>query len=153
VYRYELGGIPVPFASDDLSKQLFPLSPGESASTTVTKAAFNVQNPPSRRDFNAASIPSCPHCNSRRVFEYQLMPNLINILGRDLSTGGEDVPTTNEQRKEAVRQLLKGDPDGRGMEWGTILVFTCEKDCCIGPGNKEKQGAWTEELVLVHWDN
>jgi pre-rRNA-processing protein TSR4 len=39
------------------------------------------------------------------------------------------------------------------MEWGTILVFTCEKDCRVGPGNKEKQGAWTEELVLVHWDN
>jgi pre-rRNA-processing protein TSR4 len=81
------------------------------------------------------------------------MPNLINIIGRDLSAGGEDVPTTNEQRKEVVRQLLKGDPDGCGMEWGTILVFTCEKDCCIGPGNKERQGAWTEELVLVHWDN
>lgn len=81
------------------------------------------------------------------------MPNLINMLGGDLNSGGEDIATANEQRKEAVQQLLKGDPYGRGMEWGTVLVFTCEKDCCIGPGNEEKQGAWSEELVLVHWDN
>ena len=81
------------------------------------------------------------------------MPNLINILGRDLNTGGEDIPTSNERRNEAIRRLLQGDSEGRGMEWGTILVFTCEKDCCIGPDNKEKQGAWAEELVFVHWDN
>jgi pre-rRNA-processing protein TSR4 len=81
------------------------------------------------------------------------MPNLINVLGKDLNTGGEDMSTTNGQQNEAVRQLLQGDPDGRGMEWGTILVFSCEKDCCVGPGSKEKQGTWTEELVLVHWDN
>jgi pre-rRNA-processing protein TSR4 len=82
------------------------------------------------------------------------MPNLINILGRGSSSGGEDDTTTDEQRKEAVQRLLKkSDPEGRGMEWGTILVFTCEKDCCLGPDNKEKQGAWSEELVLVHWDD
>lgn len=81
------------------------------------------------------------------------MPNLINILGGVSTTGGEDATTTGEQRKEAVQQLLKSNPNGRGMEWGTVLVFTCEKDCCLGPGNKEKQGAWSEELVLVHWDD
>ena len=152
MYRYELGGIPLPFSSDDLSKRLFPLSPEGSTSTTVTKAAFNVQNPPTRRVFDAASIPSCPQCGSRRVFEYQLMPNLINILGRDPSAGGEDV-TSDERRKEAIQRLLKGDPDGRGMEWGTVLVFSCEKDCCTGTGDRDNQSAWTEELVHVHWDN
>jgi pre-rRNA-processing protein TSR4 len=80
------------------------------------------------------------------------MPNLINLLGRDSSTR-EDVTTTDEQRMVAIQRLLKGDPDRRGMEWGTVLVFSCEKDCCPGPGNKEKQGAWAEETVLVHWEN
>jgi pre-rRNA-processing protein TSR4 len=80
------------------------------------------------------------------------MPNLINILRRDPNTGGDDATTTDEQRKEVIQRLLKGDPDGRGMEWGTILVFCCEKDC-IGLGEKEKEGIWAEELVLVHWDN
>ena len=80
------------------------------------------------------------------------MPNLINILGRDSSSGEEDV-TSDERRKEAIQQLLTGDPHGRGMEWGTILVFSCENDCCTGTGVKDNQSAWTEELVLVHWDD
>ena len=80
------------------------------------------------------------------------MPNLINMLGRGSDTKSEDTTTTDE-RKEIVHRLLKRDPDGRGMEWGTALVFTCEKDCCLGPGNKEKEGAWSEELVLIQWDD
>ncbi|KAF8498705.1 programmed cell death protein 2 [Russula emetica] len=151
--RYDLGGIPMPFASDDLYKRLFPLSTEKSTSITVTRAASNVQHSRPGRGYSAASILACPHCGSRRTFEYQLMPNLIIMLGRGSDTEREDITTTDEQRKEVVQRLLKRDPDGRGMEWGTALVFTCEKDCCLGPGNKEKEGAWSEELVLVHWDD
>jgi pre-rRNA-processing protein TSR4 len=143
----------MPFASDELYRRLFQLTPEKFASTTVTRAASNIQHPRPGRGYTAASIPACPHCGSRRVFEYQLMPNLINIFGRGTDTGGKDVTTTDEQRKEIVQRLLKRGPDGYGMEWGTALVFTCEKDCCLGPGNKEKEGAWSEELVLVHWDD
>jgi len=150
--RYDLGGIPMPFASDDLYKRLFPLSTENSTSTTVTRAAFNVQHPSPGRGYSAASIHACPHCGSRRTFEYQLMPNLINMLGMGSDIKREDITTTDE-RKEIVQRLLKSDPDGRGMEWGTALVFTCEKDCCLGPENKEREGAWSEELVLVHWDD
>ena len=149
-FRYDLGGIPLPFAGDDLYKQLFPLLPGKSGLETVTKAVLNVQDSSIRRGYDPTSIPSCPHCDSRRVFECQLMPNLINIMGSN-ADGGRGA-MTDEGRKEAMRKLLKGDAEGRGMEWGTILVFSCEKDCCLGPGNKEKQDAWSEELVLVHWD-
>ncbi|KAH9036316.1 programmed cell death protein 2 [Lactarius pseudohatsudake] len=147
--RYDLGGIPMPFADDDVYKQLFPLLPGTPGLATVTKSVFNVSSP--RRGYDATSIPSCPHCGSRRVFECQLMPNLINILGTGSSADG-DRATTEEERKEVVRKLLKGEAHGHGMEWGTILVFSCEKDCCLGLGNKEKQDAWSEELALVQWD-
>jgi pre-rRNA-processing protein TSR4 len=153
MYRYDLGGIPMPFASDDLCKRLFPMSTEKSTSTTVTRAASNVHHRQPGRGYSAASILACPHCGSRRTFEYQLMPNLIIMLGRGSDTEREDITTTDEYRKEMVQRLLKRDPDGRGMEWGTALVFTCEKDCCLGPGNKEKEGAWSEELVLVHWDD
>jgi pre-rRNA-processing protein TSR4 len=81
------------------------------------------------------------------------MPNLINILPKSSNTGTEVVTATDERRKVEVERLLKDNPDGRGMEWGTVLVFSCEKDCRLGPGNKEKQSAWSEELVLVHWDD
>ncbi|KAI9511530.1 programmed cell death protein 2 [Russula earlei] len=150
--RYDLGGIPIPFASDDLYKQLFPFLPEKSGLTTITTAALNAQHPPPKRGYDAGTIPSCSHCGSRRIFEYQLMPNLINLLGKDSSTGGEAIATTDEQRKESVKQLLNGGPNVRGMEWGTILVFCCEKDCYPG-GDKEKQGTWAEEVVLVHWDD
>ena len=40
-----------------------------------------------------------------------------------------------------------------GMEWGTVLVFTCRDNCCAGrvddPSAKE---CWHEELVLVQWE-
>ncbi|KAF8271612.1 programmed cell death protein 2 [Lactarius quietus] len=149
--RYDLGGIPLPFAGDDLYKQLFPLLPGKSGLITVTKSAFNVQDPSTRRGYDPTSIPLCPHCDSRRVFECQLMPNLINIIGAGSradgdhgARAGDHGARTDEERKEAMRN---------GMEWGTILVFSCEKDCCLGPGNKEKQDAWSEEVVLVQWDS
>lgn len=153
-FRYDLGGIPLPFAGDDLYKQLFPLFSGNSGLVTVTKSVFNAQDPSTKRGYDPTSIPSCPHCDSRRVFECQLMPNLINIIVPG-STGSADGDSgaTDEERKEAMRKLLKGEANGRSMEWGTILVFSCEKDCCLGPGNKEKQDAWSEEVVLVHWDN
>jgi pre-rRNA-processing protein TSR4 len=153
MYRYDLGGVPMPFASDDLYKQLFLLSPDRAGSTAVTKAASSVQHQMLRHAYNESSIPPCSHCDSRRVFEFQLMPNLINILSASSNTGTGELTKTDEQRKEALENLLKGNADGRSMEWGTILVFSCEKDCCLGPGNKEKQDAWTEELVLVHWDD
>jgi len=149
--RYDLGGIPLPFAGDDLYKRLFPLLPGNSGLETVTKSVFNGQDPSTKRGYDPTSIPSCPHCDSRRVFECQLMPNLINIIGS--RADGDRGATTDEERQEAMRNLLKGDAAGRGMEWGTILVFSCEKNCCLGPGNKEKQDAWSEELVLVQWDD
>jgi len=149
--RYDLGGIPMPFASDDLYRQLFPLSSEKSALTPVTGAPFDVQQLLPNRGYSAATVPICSHCGSRRVFEYQLMPNLNNILRSSSSTGEDSM--TDAQRKEILRQLLNGGPDGHGMEWGTVLVFSCEKDCCQGRSVKEKQGTWTEEVVLVHWDN
>ncbi|KAI0272649.1 programmed cell death protein 2 [Gloeopeniophorella convolvens] len=151
--RYELGGAPLPFASDDLYKRLFPLSSAGSGVTNVTKAASDVQQTLIRRGYDPSTVPPCPHCGAPRVFECQVMPNLINIMSGDSNTDSRDGPTTDEQRQEQVRKLLKGETDGRGMEWGTILIFSCERDCCLGPGNREKQEAWNEELVFVHWDN
>ncbi len=86
------------------------------------------------------------------------MPNLINIVGAASSADGDrlakdDGATIGVERKDVIRKLLKGEVGGRGMEWGTVLVFSCEKDCCLSPDNKEKQDAWREELALVQWDN
>ncbi|KAG6810866.1 hypothetical protein H0H92_010022 [Tricholoma furcatifolium] len=142
--RYELNGTPLPFSSDSIFSSLFPSPPAPTL--PVTKAAFTVVNTPKRTYF-PTNIPPCPACRGKRVFECQLMPNLINVLRRP---GDEDKgkPQTDEERRKAVEQALKG-AEGRGMEWGTAIVFSCEKDCAVGEDGKEAREAWREEVVLV----
>ncbi|XP_018420370.1 PREDICTED: programmed cell death protein 2-like isoform X2 [Nanorana parkeri] len=47
--------------------------------------------------------PPCPRCGSRRIFEFQLMPALVTML------------------QGAKSDLL--------LEFGTVLIFTCERSC------------------------
>lgn len=50
-----------------------------------------------------SQIPDCVHCGAQRTFEFQLMPALVSVL------------------RSANSDLL--------VEFGTILVYTCEKSC------------------------
>lgn len=126
---------------------LFPLPPAEPL--PVTKAVFKVV-PAQKRTYNPKLAP-CSLCRSKRVFECQLMPNLINVL----RTGDVAKKLTDEERRKEVERALKsgGASDVRGMEWGTCMVFSCAKDCCTDDaGEFEARESWREELVLVQWD-
>jgi pre-rRNA-processing protein TSR4 len=74
------------------------------------------------------------------------MPNLINMLR---PVGEASKKLTDEERRKAVERALKGEDkdEKRGMEWGTCLIFSCLKDCCVN----EKEG-WMEEEVYIQWD-
>lgn len=127
--RYELKGIPLPFSSDKVFDRLFPVPPQDPL--PVTKAAFKVV-PAVRRSYSTASIPPCSACKAARVFECQLMPNLINVLRASIKD--EDTQKlTDEQRMKVVQEVLqkKAASVKRGMEWGTCMIFSCEKDCCL----------------------
>ncbi|KAL4779574.1 programmed cell death protein 2 [Aspergillus varians] len=78
----------------------------------------------------ASSMPRCESCGSERVFELQLVPHAISVL----EEGREDVGL--------------GKDDG-GMEWGTIIMGVCNRNC--GP---EKVGVvgWREEWAGVQWE-
>ncbi|KAJ7224488.1 programmed cell death protein 2 [Mycena pura] len=147
--RYELEGTPLPYASDSVFNSLFPLPP--TPPLPVTKAVFTVA-PPAKRVYDPSSIPTCSVCKSKRVFECQLMPNLINVLR---STDAEDQgkKLTDEERRKLVESELKRDSSGvtRGMEWGTGLIFSCSKDCSLDDAGKETRESWREEVVLVQW--
>jgi len=145
--RYELKGVPLPFSSDKVFELLFP-APSQ-APLPVTKAVFKVVSI-QKRTYNSTSLPPCPLCKAQRVFECQLMPNLINVL-----RSGE-MELTDEERRKAVERALKGSGtlDTWGMSWGTCMVFSCEKDCCIDDDGKfEARECWREELVIVQWDD
>ncbi|KJE88747.1 hypothetical protein CAOG_00340 [Capsaspora owczarzaki ATCC 30864] len=50
------------------------------------------------------AVPRCLNCGTQRVFEFQIMPQLLWILGVD-------------------------NLDGNSLDWGTLLVYTCPNDC------------------------
>ena len=61
---------------------------------------------------SAKDVPHCDNCGARRVFEFQLMPQLLLSLNLD-PEGGED-----------------------GIDWGILAVYTCE-DSCSSSDDKE----------------
>ncbi|KAG6837173.1 hypothetical protein H0H93_013763 [Arthromyces matolae] len=145
--RYELGGTPLPFASDTIFASLFPSPPAPNL--PVTKGAFTVVNTP-KREYFPTNIPPCPACRGKRIFECQLMPNLINVLRRPANT---QTQLTDEERRKAVERALKGasesSDDEWRMDWGTSMVFSCEKDCCFDEDGNGTRECWREEVVLV----
>jgi len=126
--RYEFGGNPLPYQSDPIFQKLFPTpQPG------VTK-----------RILSHSSLTKCSKCGSGRVFECQLMPNLINVLG---SANGLSQPLkaiSDAERRKALEKELK---ERKGMEWGTVMIFSCAADCC--PDGREY---FAEEEVLIQWE-
>ncbi|KAJ4492658.1 programmed cell death protein 2 [Lentinula edodes] len=145
--RYELNGTPLPFSSDKIFESLFPTP--SSDPLPVTKPDFKVVFPQRRTYSPSSSVLSpCPSCKGKRIFECQLMPNLINIL-RGVESNSKKL--SDEERRAAVQKTLKGGSE-KGMEWGTCMIFSCENDCRIDAVGKEEKDVWREELVLVQWD-
>ncbi|GAB0132693.1 hypothetical protein EsDP_00001121 [Epichloe bromicola] len=72
------------------------------------------------------SMPGCPNCGGRRTFEVQLTPN-------------------------AIAELEADDMSLEGMEWGTIIVCVCEKNCVPTHVNHDETG-YMEEWAGVQWE-
>ncbi|KAH7335431.1 programmed cell death protein 2 [Rhizoctonia solani] len=139
--RYELGGTPLPFHTDDVYKKLFPpapIAPG-------TQVPVTGPQPVSKPTYDPTVVPRCEHCGGKRVFECQLMPNMLNMLKKPLAKAKRNAAEAEEARKQLIAAALGGQ-GGVGMEWGTCMVFACEKDCCDG------REAWREEEVWVQWE-
>ena len=73
-----------------------------------------------------AGMPRCQSCGAERVFEVQLTPHAITEL-------------------EAEEMSIDG------MEWGTIIMGVCSKDC--KPSDVEEgQVGYVEEWAGVQWE-
>ncbi|KAL6933282.1 uncharacterized protein HGUI_01075 [Hanseniaspora guilliermondii] len=81
---------------------------------------------------NNHNIPKLKGSSSPRTFELQLMPYAISKLESNLEI----------------------DLKNRGMEWGTILVFT-DSDNYVPSGKRGERGheEFVEEFVHVQWDD
>ncbi|KAK3349029.1 programmed cell death protein 2 [Lasiosphaeria hispida] len=74
----------------------------------------------------AKGLPSCGNCGASRVFEVQLTPHAI--------------------------EELEIDEDGLdGMDWGTVIVGVCERDC-QERGVEAGEAGYLEEWAGVQWE-
>ncbi len=111
--RYEFGGEPLAFHAKGKVYDL--LWPGERKSTAAKGGDAGT------RAFTPAGVPPCDVCGGERVFEAQLMPNLINLLKTDeiQNADGAIAPDTSysltgkgesegeeAKRKAAIEQAL-----------------------------------------------
>ncbi|KAI9010657.1 programmed cell death protein 2 [Hyaloraphidium curvatum] len=64
-------------------------------------------------------IGPCPSCGARRTFELQVMPQLLNSLG-----------------------IVHADPDA--LDWGTLLVYSCEANCTPREGFYHRETIWRQ---------
>ncbi|KAK3998001.1 TCP-1/cpn60 chaperonin family-domain-containing protein [Cladorrhinum sp. PSN332] len=71
-------------------------------------------------------IPRCNNCGSGRVFEVQLAPHAIQELESEIE-------------------------DMDGMDWGTIIVGVCDKDC-QEKGVEGGEAGYVEEWAGVQWE-
>jgi pre-rRNA-processing protein TSR4 len=154
--RYDLRGAPLLFSAGPLLDALYP-PPPDPAAGMVTRAQFVSTTAANMKRVYApleGTIKPCPACGGKRVFECQLVPNLINVLSKKnekIAKSGKK--ETEEERKKAVERAIKGLDNDRGMEWGTCMIFSCDRDCCLEEAEgDEAKGCWREEFILVQWD-
>jgi len=147
VLRYDLSGAPLPFSSRDaVYPRMFPITtPAPGTAVTVTGS------PPTRHEYNPSTLDLCPRCGSPRVFECQIMPNLINVLQRPDPPSSKAKKQSSEERQAELNALLKGGVDG--MEWGTVFIFSCLADCCQDSDGSPAKETWAEEIVVAQWDD
>lgn len=85
------------------------------------KKVTTVRNTP-----QTAEIPRCKNCHAERVFELQLTPQAIAELEVDY---------------EGIE----------GMEWGSVVLGVCSRDC-EAKGVQTGDVGWVEEWVGVQWE-
>jgi len=84
-------------------------------------------------------IPPCERCGSKREFEFQMMPAFLSVLERaGLRPESEGVPFG----KENLSALM----EAQAFEFGTVLFYTCSKDCSFGNPSYSLEFAFAQPL-------
>lgn len=97
-----------------------------SKTDAVAKALAPSQSDSAAGGGAAKGMPRCANCGGPRAFEVQLCPH-------------------------AITELEAEDLSLEGMDWGTVLVGVCERDC-QERGVDEGQVGYLEEWAGVQWE-
>lgn len=95
-----------------------------------------------RKGKDVDAVGKCDRCGAERVFEMQIMPQLVWYLG-----GGVGRAEGKGGSMGEVARRLKED-----MEWGTILIYSCERSCQIGE-KYESEVAFVQHMTMEEADN
>lgn len=147
--RYDfLPGTPMLFTYADSTSQML-LPPNTKQHSKHTKPS-------------AHRIPRCKACGGPRGFDFQLMPNLLSLLN---VTKPEYL---SEEEKRAGQERKGAQAFDIGMEWGTVLVYSCVADCfgkasaatktttTEGEDEEDKSGSrvkYFEEVALAQFED
>lgn len=121
VLRYHFRGTPLLYSRSDVVGKLLEPQALLNSGDARPTAA-------TARGIGSTGIPNCSNCGAPRVFELQLTPHAIT----ELEVGDED---------EGLD----------GMDWGTVILGVCVKDCPekgVGFG----EVGYVEEWVGVQWE-
>ncbi|KAJ1929440.1 hypothetical protein IWQ60_001187 [Tieghemiomyces parasiticus] len=158
--RYDLGGVPLLYSQRDV------------VARTLLTCTVPVASPmgwapiPRYQTVTAAGVPPCPYCQAPRVFECQLMPNTLLMLHTEKHAervkGGGSLAAIKMKAATTVSKAhgdgatgpvlpaeLPGGFDTHGMEWGTVIVYVCGRDCHGGVGADNTTDAYYQECVYV----
>ena len=86
-------------------------------------------------------IPPCPQCGAPRTFECQLMPYVHRLLSKSLQ---QQKQLPNTQDSKSILEFIAGEVD-----WGTVLFYTCSKDCDGSTTNCDQKVYHAPEFVAV----
>ncbi|KAI8867438.1 hypothetical protein GQ42DRAFT_180663 [Ramicandelaber brevisporus] len=143
--RYDFGGSSLLYTGNDAVAKLLRTSSAaedeeaedEDALTAaiLSSSSSSTSSSSHKRATNKSypRVPKCEGCGGSRVFECQLMPSMITDL--DVARFSPDKFGSKETGAKAEQKNAKADllaQFNRGMEFGTIMVFTCENDCHEG---------------------
>lgn len=167
VVRYEFGGVPLPFhAKGAAYEKLWPAKGAGHGSTVVSGAAFSSESAPrstqAARDFAQKGIPPCTRCGGSRVFEMQLMPNLVNTLRPSMLQGGTDGDRGGEARsqkdaeaerrreiEEALGRKLPTAPDADGITRDKVPAARSQDTSTPQTAMRRTGLLWNTAMVFV----
>ncbi|KAK0661692.1 programmed cell death protein 2 [Cercophora samala] len=97
-----------------------------SKSDAVGKMLYAKEGGEEKVKTGKGGMPRCGNCGGGRVFEVQMTP-------------------------QAIQELEGEEEDLDGMDWGTVIVGVCERDC-QQRGVEEGEGGYLEEWAGVQWE-
>lgn len=140
----------------------YDFMPGTPMLFTYADSTAQLLLPPNTRQHSykhtkpsAHRIPRCKACGGPRGFDFQLMPNLLSLLN---VTKPEYL---SEEEKRASLERKGAQAFDVGMEWGTVLVYSCVADCfgktqSNDESEEDKSGSrvkYFEEVALAQFED